>query len=107
MSEHDPLCEKAWGYPDFLVSRGIKREDCWMCDLLIQAKRDALAGAVARVEALMHYPMNHTTECAWFKSLTNECDCTLSKVIAAIKGDGGTLTQSTSTDGGHNGEEEG
>ena len=34
MSEHLPLCDKAWTYPDFLASRGVEREDCWMCELL-------------------------------------------------------------------------
>ena len=79
MSEHDPLCEKAWGYPDFLVSRGIKREDCWMCDLLIQAKRDALAGAVQRVEALPFITAD-------FISLKGVTLLRITDVLKAIKG---------------------
>ena len=55
MSEHDPLCEKAWGYPGFLVSRGIEREDCWMCELF----------AAARAEWEAEGP--------WFKSVVHQC----------------------------------
>lgn len=57
MSAHDPLCDTGWGYPDFLVSRGIEREDCWLCELLDKAEQrgfdraSAIAYAAAEVTA--------------------------------------------------------
>jgi hypothetical protein len=75
------------GQRDALAGKIVFTQDEWR-DELARNQQVGILAAVQRVEALMHYPMNHTTECAWFKSLTSECDCLLSKVIAAIKDTG-------------------
>ena len=65
---HDPLCEKGWGYPDFIVSRGIKRKDCWMCDLLRQAEQRGHDEAmdmdpVRRRDAYLHGERDMLAKC--------------------------------------------
>lgn len=104
MSEHDPLCPYANPCPEeWRNDRTIKAEGlpvphrivsgssgrCVECDAgecICDVIAEVTERAVQRVGALMPYPMNHATECAWFKNLANECDCTMSKIIAAIKG---------------------
>lgn len=40
---HEPECDVAWKWPDFMGGRGIDGSDCWMCDLIRSVREDERA----------------------------------------------------------------
>ena len=37
---HEPECDEAWKWPDFMSGRGIEDEHCWMCGLIRRVRAD-------------------------------------------------------------------
>lgn len=47
---HEPECDVAWKWPDFMGGRGIDGSDCWMCDLIRSVREDERAACIAAIQ---------------------------------------------------------